>query len=64
MIGDRVFEGNQLTSVEIPEGVTIIGEGSFTENQLISIVIRGVTEIGRRIRGNKLTSVEIPVGVQ
>jgi hypothetical protein len=51
--------------VQIPEGVTGIGEGAFSRNNLTSVVIpNSVTEIGiAAFLNNKLSSVVIPESV-
>ena len=36
-IDGRAFYNNQLTSISIPDSLTIIGEGAFTSNQLTSV---------------------------
>ena len=47
-IGERAFEGNQLTTVTIPNSVTSIGESAFSSNQLTNVTIgNGVTSIGK-----------------
>jgi len=64
-IWDFAFVGNQLTSVTIPAGVTVIGSGAFACNQLTSVTIpAGVTVIEElAFWRNQLTSVAIPAGV-
>ena len=64
-IGVGAFEGNQLTSVVIPNSVTTIGNNAFNENNLTSVVIpNSVTTIGAgAFQENQLTSVEIPDSV-
>ena len=59
------FEGKNLTSVVIPNSVTIIDEFAFKGNQLTSIVIPdGVTTIGNdAFENNQLTNVVIPDSV-
>jgi len=65
VIGSSVFSGNQLTSVDIPDGVTSIGAQAFSHNELTSVVIPdSVTYIGiSAFSDNQLTSVVIPGGV-
>ena len=60
-IGKDVFRNMQLTSVTIPDGVTVIGENAFAENQLTSVIIPdSVTTIGRgAFYDNRLTSIVI-----
>jgi hypothetical protein len=60
-IGERVFFGENLTSVIIPKSVTSIGNMVFTNNQLTSVTIpKGVTGIGQyAFANNQLTSVTI-----
>ena len=64
-IGVWAFEGNDLTSVTIPDSVTTIGEGAFQLNDLTSVTIPGsVTTIGNyAFYHNALTSVTIPGSV-
>ncbi|MDR1232195.1 MAG: leucine-rich repeat domain-containing protein [Spirochaetaceae bacterium] len=61
----EAFEGNQLTRITIPAGVTVIGDRAFANNRLTSITIpAGVTTIGdEAFVNNRLTSVTIPAGV-
>ncbi|MDR1230886.1 MAG: leucine-rich repeat domain-containing protein [Spirochaetaceae bacterium] len=59
------FANQQLTSVAIPNGVTVIGHGAFAGNRLTGVTIpNGVTEIGSgSFYKNQLTRVTIPDGV-
>lgn len=60
-IGEKVFYEKQITSVVIPDGVTIIHNYAFMDNQLTSIELPdSVTMIGSdSFRSNKLTSVKM-----
>jgi hypothetical protein len=60
-----IFEGKSIVAVQIPEGITYIGNCAFYENQLASVTIpNGVTYIGRvAFSENQLTIVTIPNGV-
>gem|GEM_PF-3383814 len=64
-IGGYVFSSNELTKVNIPEGVTEIGYCAFKDNKLTSVKIpEGVTKIGDfAFKNNNLTSVKIPESV-
>jgi hypothetical protein len=65
-IGNGAFAENQLTSVIIPDGVSIIGDWAFMKNQLTSVVIPlSVTSIGDyAFAENQLTGVIIPDSVK
>ncbi len=60
------FQGKNLTSVVIPNSVTIIDEFAFKGNQLTSVIIPdSVTTISREaFSDNQLTSVTIGNGIQ
>ena len=62
---DFTFSYGILESVVIPEGVTHIGSGAFSDNSLTSVVIpAGVTHIGDgAFSRNQLEIVVIPAGV-
>ncbi|WP_299710380.1 leucine-rich repeat protein [uncultured Tenacibaculum sp.] len=64
-IGNRSFEGNQLTSVIIPNNVTFIGKSAFENNKLTNVTIpSGVIKIwDKSFKNNKLTNVSIPNSV-
>ena len=64
-IDDYAFFINKLTSVIIPDGVTVIGMESFSSNQLTSIKIsNSVTTIEQgAFANNQLSSVTIPSSV-
>ena len=64
-IGKYAFQWNELTSVDIPYGVTAIGEGAFQVNKLTSIFIpESVKTIGdSAFFENQLTKVDIPKSV-
>ena len=59
------FQGRNLTSVTIPNGVTSIGSYTFANNQLTSVTIpNSVTSIGEgAFAENRLTNVTIPNSV-
>ncbi|MCX0356205.1 leucine-rich repeat domain-containing protein, partial [Clostridium perfringens] len=54
---------NQLTNVEIPNGVTSIGDNAFFNNQLTSVKLPDSITSLNGFTNNQLTSVEIPNGV-
>jgi len=60
-----VFSNNELTSVTIPNHITVIEEGAFSANRLTSVTIsNSVTTIGTwAFSGNQLASVTIPDSV-
>jgi hypothetical protein len=60
-----VFEGNQLTNVTVPNGVTAIGPVEFQSNKLSSVTIpNSVISIGPgAFQDNQLTSITIPDSV-
>jgi hypothetical protein len=62
---EGAFEGDQLTSVTVPDGVTVIGPVEFQGNQLSSVTIPdSVTSIGTgAFQDNRLTSITIPASV-
>ncbi|UOY06561.1 leucine-rich repeat protein [Muricauda sp. SCSIO 64092] len=64
-IGNSAFERDQLTSIDIPEGVTHIGEKAFADNSINSVVIpTTVTSIGiTAFWNNGIASLEIPEGI-
>ena len=61
-IGWHAFHNNHLTSVFLPNSLTIIGEGAFRENNLTEIVIPdGVITIGwLAFQDNKIEAVSLP----
>jgi hypothetical protein len=66
-IGDGAFSGaSALTSVDIPTGITFIGDGTFAGTAIASITIpAGVTGVGSGAFANAkaLTTVNIPPSV-
>ena len=69
-IGNNAFWGaSRLTAIDIPAGVTVIGERAFTSVQLTSVTIpAGVTSIGGHAFTNSsltsaLTTITIPANV-
>jgi len=65
-IAVEAFFDKQLTSVTIPNGITVIGQGAFHTNLLTTITIpNSVTEIGiGAFMNNRLTSITIGSGVK
>jgi hypothetical protein len=61
----ETFKRKSLVAVQIPEGITYIGESTFAGNQLVTVTIpNSVTYIGEKaFRENQLTSITIPNGV-
>lgn len=52
---------NGMTSVVIPETVTVIGEEAFSQNALTTVDLTGITSIGNSaFYGNDLVKVEMP----
>jgi len=64
-ISDTAFEGNNLTSVSMPESINKIGQYAFNNNQLTSVTIpEGVTHIRTfTFRNNQLSNIDIPDSV-
>ena len=65
-IGNRAFDGNDLTEVIIPNSVKSIGQSAFDENKLTEVIIpNSVTSIGENaFYDNELTEVIIPNSVK
>jgi len=65
VIGPGAFSKNQLTNVNIPEGVTAIEFRAFRQNQLTTVTIPdSVTTIGDlAFAGNQITSITIGTNV-
>jgi len=65
MIGEKAFQGVQITSVVIPEGVTTIGPWAFNNNLLEAVDIPdSVTAISEyAFTGNKLKTIRFPDGI-
>ncbi|MCT4508446.1 MAG: leucine-rich repeat protein [Tepidibacter sp.] len=61
----NAFKGNQLTSVDIPNSVEVIGYNAFENNKLTSVTIpNGLTMIGNSVfKNNQIASLEIPNNV-
>ena len=66
IIADHAFEGSSITSVEIPDSVTHIGESSFYSYQLEYVKLgSNLLSIGKSaFFSQKLTSISIPKGVK
>ncbi len=62
MIGEKAFQGAQITSVDIPEGVTTIEPWAFNNNLLEVVDIpESVTTIGEyAFSANKLKTISLP----
>lgn len=65
-IGDKAFDKKGLTSVEIPDTVTIIGEYAFSGNDLTSMNLpQNLETIKKRaFYGNELDSLIVPSSVK
>ena len=65
-IGAYAFSDNQLTSVDLPDGLEAIGEDAFSYNQLKSINLPdSVVSIGAyAFSDNQLASVDLPDGLE
>lgn len=65
-LGDAAFKDSPVTSVLIPDTVTLIGAGAFSGSSLTSVTIpNSVTTINSRAFSNsKLTSIAIPDSVK
>jgi hypothetical protein len=64
-IGSSAFNGAELTSVTIPEGVVTIGISAFRNNKLTAVTIPTTVEMirGTAFADNLLTEAVIPEGV-
>ena len=65
LLNEDAFANNQLTSVNIPNNVTTIGNRAFLGNNIISLNIsEGVESIGEQaFAANNLTKLNIPNSV-
>ena len=65
-IGDGVFEGHALTSIDIPAGVTSIGPRAFYGNALANVNLPvGLLSIAdETFANNQLTSLTLPAGLK
>ncbi|MDR1858529.1 MAG: leucine-rich repeat domain-containing protein [Treponema sp.] len=61
-MGDNAFRNNGLTSITLPNSLTVIGSSAFRDNALTSITLpNSLTTIGAdAFRNNQLTSVTFP----